>query len=136
MSKTKLIRKIMAEITKEVAGDTPLRERIGKLIDDHAEPTPSKANRPHRRTPGPFDPMAVYRDNPVSLQPRLEGLAVEELKDIVAEHGMDRSKLAMKWKSKDRLVDLIVTTVKSRSEKGDAFRRETPEAPKQEGSTQ
>jgi hypothetical protein len=35
---------------------------------------------------------------------------------------MDRSKLAMKWKTKDRLVELIVSTVASRARKGDAFR--------------
>jgi len=135
MSKTKLIRKIMTEITREVTGKTPLRDRIEQLIDEHAKPTPSKSKRPHRRAPGPFDPMAIYRETPELLQPRLESIGIEKLKDIVAEHGMDRSKLAMKWKSKERLVDLIVTTVKSRSEKGDAFRRDTPDSPKQEGTT-
>jgi hypothetical protein len=35
---------------------------------------------------------------------------------------MDRTKLAMKWKAKDRLIELIISAVKSRSQKGDAFR--------------
>jgi hypothetical protein len=35
---------------------------------------------------------------------------------------MDRTKLAMKWKDKPRLVELIVSTVESRAQKGDAFR--------------
>jgi len=49
-------------------------------------------------------------------------LNIEELKDIVAEQGMDRSKLARKWKNKERLINLIVTAVESRMRKGDAFR--------------
>jgi len=49
-------------------------------------------------------------------------LSVEQLKDIVSEHALDSSRLALKWKSADRLVELIVATVRSRIEKGDAFR--------------
>jgi hypothetical protein len=41
---------------------------------------------------------------------------------MIAEQGMDRTKLARKWKAKDRLIQLIVTSVKSRAQKGDAFR--------------
>ena len=37
---------------------------------------------------------------------------------------MDGAKLAMKWKSADRLVELIVASVASRSRKGDVFRGE------------
>jgi hypothetical protein len=47
---------------------------------------------------------------------------MEELKDIVAEHGMDSRKLAMKWKTPDRLIDLIVETVRERVTKGNVFR--------------
>ncbi|GAH95753.1 unnamed protein product [marine sediment metagenome] len=53
---------------------------------------------------------------------KMTELNIEELKDIIAEQGMDRSKLAMKWKNKERLVSLIITTVESRVHKGDAFR--------------
>ncbi len=56
------------------------------------------------------------------LRTRLDELNIDELKDIVAEQGMDRSKLAMKWKKKDRIINLIITAVESRIHKGDAFR--------------
>ena len=42
---------------------------------------------------------------------------------MIAEHGMDRDKLAMKWKTPDRLIERIVDTVRSRSAKGDVFLR-------------
>jgi hypothetical protein len=49
-------------------------------------------------------------------------LELEELRDIIAEHGMDADKLAMKWKDASRLVERIVERVGARSEKGSAFR--------------
>jgi len=52
-------------------------------------------------------------------------LNIEQLKDMVAEHGMDQAKLAMKWRTSDRLVDLIASTVAARARKGDAFRSQS-----------
>ena len=44
------------------------------------------------------------------------------IKDIIAEYGMDQSKLAMKWKDKDRLIKHIIETSERRVTKGNAFR--------------
>jgi hypothetical protein len=77
-----------------------------------------------RRTAPVFDPFVIYREDGLeALRQRLEDLSVEQLKDIIAEHGMDRDKLAMKWKTPDRLVERITMTVSSRAQKGDVFRR-------------
>ncbi len=82
----------------------------------------AKGHPQNRRPPGSLDPYEIYRAGGVSeLRARLSILEIEELKDIVAEHGMDRSKLAMKWKTTERLVDLIVDTVQQRAHKGEAF---------------
>lgn len=50
--------------------------------------------------------------------------SLDQLKDIVSENAMDSSKLALKWKSTGRLIELIVISVRSRVEKGDAFKRD------------
>lgn len=76
-----------------------------------------------RRPPGVLDPFAVYQEGEDALRTRLTSLGLDELKDIVAEHGMDPSKVSMKWKKAERLVDLVVATVRERLEKGDAFGR-------------
>ncbi|HEX6038315.1 hypothetical protein [Longimicrobium sp.] len=85
--------------------------------------TPATAKRRGGRRPAAvLDPFVVFQAGEGMLRARLSELTLDQLKDVVAEHGMDPSKLAMKWKKPERLVDLIVTTVRERLEKGDAFR--------------
>ncbi|GAB3269394.1 hypothetical protein GCM10027449_03650 [Sinomonas notoginsengisoli] len=47
---------------------------------------------------------------------------LEHLRDIVAEHGMDHDRLAMKWKDPNRVIERIVDKVAARATKGSAFR--------------
>lgn len=90
---------------------------------------PGPAPRGNRRPPGMLDPFEFYeRGGEHVLRDELARLDVEQLKDVIAEHGMDRTKLAMKWRTSDRLIALIVETVDARARKGDAFRT-TPESP-------
>lgn len=129
MNTDKLLNEIFKEFLKEVHSNPSLKSHIEVILEkyfpktDKLSPKTDKpSTRTRRRKLGIFDPMMVYRENPENLKSRLIRLNIEELKDIVAEQGMDRSKLAMKWKDKDRLIQLIVTTVETRVHKGDAFR--------------
>jgi hypothetical protein len=110
---------LFAEIQREVQRNPDFAARIAKVLDGERS---EESGRPHRRAPGVLDPFETIQQGEEILKSRLEGLDVEQLKDIVAEHGMDRSKLAMKWKTKDRLIALIVSTVANRARKGEAFR--------------
>jgi hypothetical protein len=123
----KILKNISREILIEIKTNSAFRSRIVQSIEQHIEFNSTKPARTNRRKQGVFDPMFVYNSRQDTLKPRLEELAIDELKDIIAEHGMDRAKLAMKWKSKERLIDLIITTVHNRSQKGDAFRAENKE---------
>lgn len=122
MDINKLLNSIFDEFLREVRTNHEFKNRIIKLVEENTKGTNKQPSRPHRRAPGLFDPMTVYREQPETLKPRLEGLEIEQLKDIIAEHGMDRAKLAMKWQKKDRLIELIITTIQTRTQKGDAFR--------------
>jgi hypothetical protein len=83
---------------------------------------PRGAKRPaHRRASPVLDPIEVSREGELTLRSRLRELTVEQLKDIVADHGMDPGKLAMKWKDPDRLIDRIVEYSLARAKKGDVF---------------
>lgn len=76
-----------------------------------------------RRAPGPWDPYGVYADvGEAGLRDRLGQLELEQLRDIISEHGMNNDGLAMRWKKADRVVDRIVERVVDRAAKGDAFR--------------
>lgn len=122
----KILKNIFQEIFIEMKTNEVFRDRIIKCIENNIDfDKVTKPTRMHRRKPGPFNPLLVYNDQPHTLKTRLDELSISELKDIIAEHGMDRAKLALKWKSKERLVDLIMTTVHNRSQKGDAFRNIT-----------
>jgi hypothetical protein len=57
------------------------------------------------------------------LREALRPLAIDQLKDVVAEQRMDRSQLAMKWRTADRLIELIVAQTITRAHKGEAFTR-------------
>lgn len=70
-----------------------------------------------------IDPQQVCAEGGESgLREALMPLKTDQLKDVISAHGMDPSRLAMKWSNRDRLIEHIVTTSLARSKKGDAFR--------------
>lgn len=79
------------------------------------------AQRRHRRTPAAFDPVALAREGDDALRSRLAELSIEQLKDIVADYGMDAGRLVMKWKSADRIIGKIVEISSARARKGESF---------------
>jgi hypothetical protein len=71
-----------------------------------------------------LDPFAVFGDHgETGLRQRLADLNLEQLRDILAEHGMDHDRLAMKWKDPARVTDRIVEKVAARAAKGSGFRQ-------------
>lgn len=86
---------------------------------DEASVPPRRA----RREPGPWDPFQVYADGgETALRTRLSALDLEQLRNIIAEHGMDTDRLAMKWRDAERVIDRIVDRVVDRAAKGEGFR--------------
>jgi hypothetical protein len=134
MTTVRLLRALFAEIAHEAEVNREFAERLGLIIGPdirvprrpkHAQESPDRT-RPHRRNPGALDPFKIFGERGgEGLRGSLRELNLEQLKDIVAEHGMDQAKLAMKWRTTDRLIDLIATTVRERARKGDAFRERT-----------
>lgn len=88
------------------------------------EPAGSEAKRgKNRRTPATLDPVQVARDGETALRVALEKLTLDQLRDIVAEYGMDPGRLVMKWADSARVIDRIVELSAARARKGDAFRK-------------
>jgi hypothetical protein len=90
----------------------------------------------NRRTPAVLDPVQVVRDGENALRTALETLSLDQLRDIVAEFGMDSSRLVMKWVDPARVIDRIVELSTARARKGDAFRKsaDEPQQPHNERS--
>ena len=59
-----------------------------------------------------------------ALRSQLSALSLDQLRDVVAEYGMDQGKLVMKWKDPVRVMDRIVEIALARAQKGHAFRSE------------
>lgn len=107
--------------------DSRLRRVLSRLAENEDSgvndlPLDGKL-RSSRRRPGAIDPFSVYAAGGVAgLRSSLGELDLEQLRDLLAEHRMDRDRLAMRWKSQERVIDRIVETVELRAEKGNAFR--------------
>jgi hypothetical protein len=118
-----LMNAIESEAERNPEFATALAQALGIGASKEAPSSRPSTRKTRRRNKGVFDPMDVLRDEGVNgLRGQLASLDIEQLKDIVAENGMDQRKLAMKWKTADRLIDLIVTTAQSRVVRGDVFR--------------
>ena len=92
-----------------------------ETTESKAKDTDGTKRGANRRDKAVLDPIKLAEEGKLSAEV-LESLTDKELKDIVADYRMDPSKLAMKWKDKNRLIQLILDTSFRRASKGDAFR--------------
>ncbi|MFP4361767.1 MAG: hypothetical protein ACLFTG_13965 [Alphaproteobacteria bacterium] len=81
---------------------------------------PARSPR-RRRAPAAFDPIAAAHDGEATLRARLAELSADQLKDMIAEHGLDPTGRASRWRKPERLVELIVDRAVERAQKGRGF---------------
>ncbi|WP_321471419.1 hypothetical protein [uncultured Paludibaculum sp.] len=116
------LQRLFSVLLDAVKNDPALAERVEVALGIiEKQPSPPSERR-NRRTAAALDPYAEFALGEESLVSKLRTLDIEALKDVVAQFGMDRSKLVMKWKTPDRIIDHIITTVRARAQQGDAFR--------------
>jgi hypothetical protein len=109
---------LLEEAVAEAARDPQFGRALRSAIDN------ALPKKRRRRQPAVVDVFAVYeKGGEQELRGVLAFLGVDELKDIVAQHRMDRAQLAMKWRTPERFIELIVATTLTRAHKGEAFRR-------------
>ena len=125
----KLLR--LAEVVAEQAARDP---EFSRKLDDILENKRRVRTRPrakadggvrpkNRRPPAILNPVDGVREHGEEwLRCRLVDLNLEQLRDIVAEYGMDQGRQVMKWKTESRVIERIVEIALARSQKGDAFR--------------
>lgn len=94
----------------------------GKVDPQSSIGTHERKRPSNRRPPAVIDPVQLARESETTLRNALEQLNLEQLRDIVADYGMDTGKLVMKWRTTDRIINRIIEVSLLRAEKGDAFR--------------
>ncbi|MFF9474841.1 hypothetical protein ACF1E9_19760 [Streptomyces roseolus] len=118
--------RFLGVVASEAARTTRFARALGRALmppDQQAAPRSAERPRRSRRAPGVIDPFAVFAETgETGLRSRLSELDLDQLRDIVSEHGMDHDRLALKWKDPQRVIDRIVERVESRTAKGAAFR--------------
>lgn len=113
-------------IVDEAEKNEKFAESLSKIFSDETSKKRTKDNigekrATNRRDKAVLDPIKLAEDGELTAD-MLSSLTEKELKDIVADYGMDPSKLAMKWRDKERLIQMILDTSFRRASKGDAFR--------------
>lgn len=126
------LRTKLLDLAKAVADaadrDPELASRLSEIFGaataapKRPEPAPGRAK--NRRPAAVLDPVVVVGEGEDALRSQLSALSLDQLRDVVAEYGMDQGKLVMKWKDPVRIIDRIVEIAVARAQKGHAFRAE------------
>lgn len=131
MKLTTALQGLMRTIIEEAERNPAFAQRVENAIGiggQNAPPSePRHKGSSNRRAPAVLDPIEAVRQGEAALRQKLAALSLEQLKDVVADYGMDPGKLVMKWKTPNRIIDRIVEFSIQRSMKGDAFIKLAPE---------
>ena len=114
-----LWKKISKCIADEISVNEAFAQKIGDILFENKTEAPPKKSK--RRAPGKIDPFALFEQGEDKLADVLQTLDIEELKDVIAENGMDPARLAMKWRKRERIEKHIMDMTRQRASKGDAF---------------
>jgi hypothetical protein len=119
-----VLQRLVSVVVEEAERNSEFAQRIESALGLGTLPTASteKTDRAgNRRKPATLDPVELARQSEEALRQSLAPLNLEQLKDIIADYGMDPGKLAMKWKTPKRIIDRIVEVSLGRAAKGDVF---------------
>ncbi len=133
MTVKKKLNALLREVIAEAEANPAFQERLMKALGHEEKPVKASVQqkRParqaeqkrssNRRPPAVLDPVQLARNGESELREALAKLDIEQLRDVVADYGMDPGKLVMKWRDESRVVDRIVEVARGRAQKGSAF---------------
>ena len=134
MSLRALLNDFAKVVSDEADRNPEFAERLRRVFIPAVATRPKKTASPiseagsiihrpaNRRPPAVLDPVAIAQRGDEVLRAELAPLTLDQLKDIVADYGMDQERLVMKWKTPSRVIKRIVEISINRAHKGDAFR--------------
>ncbi|TKJ26703.1 MAG: hypothetical protein CEE41_01725 [Hadesarchaea archaeon B3_Hades] len=111
--------RILRAVAKEIEDNPDFLKNIELRIED----IPIVSGKKDMLEPIDIDIFRIFSEGgDQALRQRLEPLELRALVQIVRQHGFDPSKLAEKWKDKERLINLILERVAARSDSGKVFK--------------
>ncbi|GAB7141360.1 hypothetical protein RsTz2092_13370 [Deferribacterales bacterium RsTz2092] len=110
---------ISSYVENEIKSNSEFVHKIVAIIGDEAVKPKQKKLKP--QLVAKIDPFVLLEQGIDKLTETLATLDIKELKSVIATNGMDNSKLAMKWKKRDKLEKLIIEATQRRSSHGKAF---------------
>ena len=133
MSLQRVLRDLATAVEDEAAQNPEFARKLVEILERGAsqasrrttltsDETGRQRTRRHRRASAVLDPVALATESEDVLRSQLASLSLDQLKDVVAEYGMDQAKLVMRWRTPARVIEKIVEISMGRSRKGDAFR--------------
>ena len=130
-----ILYKFIRVVSDEALRNPEFAERLQQVLEPRTQPRSrptrgsgkrgieSGTSRPRNRRPAAvLDPIALAQQGEEVLRAALSPLTLDQLKNVVADYGMDQKRLAMKWKTPSRVIDRIVEVSINRAHKGEAFR--------------
>lgn len=115
------IKELFNVIIEEAERNPDFKKNLENIIDSNYD---NKTKKKNKRNPALVDPIKHIEEGRGKLINILDELNIEQLKDVVAEYGMDPKKLVMKWKDKNKIIEHIITLSEARFKKGDVFRKQ------------
>lgn len=120
---------IADEIKKNAKFDNKLNEAlcfddkhsITKNTEKEAQDSSISRRPKNRRNAAAVDPIQTVKEGQNVLREKLNSLTLEQLRDIVAEYGMDSANKVMRWKDITKVITHIVDYSDQRAQKGNAF---------------
>lgn len=127
-----------AAFGREVAALLAASGLLGETAERPATGKGGKARRPERAVAAGAartgsgasdgaalpDPFALLREHgEEGLRARLGGLELGALRQLVRQHRLDPARISARWTNRERVVELIVTQVRARTDHGKAFAR-------------
>ncbi|MBT9141120.1 MAG: hypothetical protein DDT30_01707 [Dehalococcoidia bacterium] len=117
----KRVSRILKLLSEKIEENPDILKGMGLSFGDI--PIISRKKKKMEEPPIDFDIFQIFAEGgELALRQKLELLDLRTLKRIVGQHGFDPSKLAEKWRKKERLLNLIIERVSARSDKGRVFK--------------
>lgn len=116
----KRVARILKVLAKKIEENPDTLRDLGLILGDI--PTVNQKKKKTEEPPIDFDIFQIFAEGgEPALRQKLKTVELKTLKGIVRQQGFDPSKLAEKWRKKERLLNLIIERVSARSDKGRVF---------------